>query len=401
MADVVLRRFQPLHLKLEKVGPFRGPFEMALTGPGEQPANFFLLVSKNGFGKTTILETIYSLMGALALPSWSSWLSGDEPLIDFLHPDLQADGQAQLDIRVVLESDNATTSAVLSLIIGSSQPLRTLTPSLREAADAEHWLPMRIGRGGPAGYSLDPLDEATGHIVFPLLQAIRQGSPENHRFIPDHSFRILPTALYFPADRRILAPKDGPRAITQPDLAYRPAHRFLTDGETWETSLDGLLVWYEWLGGGLFEQARDLVNTLLFGEAKSADSAPRYPRKRLMEIDRHRLGAVIEVEHEDGSTYRHGLDRLSHGERSLMHLLVRSAYHRSHSTILMIDEMETHLHPRWQHHVMAMLKEWIRQWPDLTIIATTHQPEMMDAFAFERPEDGLVKGGHLIDASDL
>jgi hypothetical protein len=96
MADVVLRRFQPLHLKLEKVGPFRGPFEMALTGPGEQPANFFLLVSKNGFGKTTILETIYSLMGALALPSWSSWLGGDEPLIDFLHPDLQADGQAQL-----------------------------------------------------------------------------------------------------------------------------------------------------------------------------------------------------------------------------------------------------------------------------------------------------------------
>lgn len=84
-----------------------------------------------------------------------------------------------------------------------------------------------------------------------------------------------------------------------------------------------------------------------------------------------------------------------------MHLLVRSAYHRSGSTILMIDEMETHLHPRWQHRVMTMMKEWVRQWPDLTIIATTHQPEMMDSFAFERPEDGLVKGGHLIEAGDL
>lgn len=398
MTDVVLRRFQPLHLKLEKVGPFRGPFEMALTGPGEQPANFFLLVSKNGFGKTTILETIYSLMGALD--------SGD---FDYHppppHPDLLKDGKAQLDIRIELESSGKTTTVVLSLIIDSEfeRPLRTVTPSLLEEAQAETWLPVQVSSSGVHlginEFSL--LNLEIREIVGPICKAIAEGNDLSRRFTPNGDSLLLPTALYFPADRRILSPGDGPRAITQPDLAYRSAHRFLTDGETWETSLDGLLVWYEWLGGGLFEQTRDLVNTLLFGEAKNADSAPRYPRKRLVDIDRHRLGAVIEVEHEDGSTYRHGLDRLSHGERSLMHLLVRSAYHRSGSTILMIDEMETHLHPRWQHQVMTMLKEWIRQWPDLTVIATTHQPEMMEAFAFERPEDGLVKGGYLIEANEL
>jgi predicted ATP-dependent endonuclease of OLD family len=110
---------------------------------------------------------------------------------------------------------------------------------------------------------------------------------------------------------------------------------------------------------------------------------------------------VIEVVQEDGTTYRHGFDRLSHGERSLLHLLVRSAYHRTGSTILLLDEMETHLHPKWQHKLMALLKEWVRQWPDLTVIATTHQPEMIEAFAFERAEDGLVKGGYIIEASEL
>ncbi|RJF77506.1 hypothetical protein D3877_27415 [Azospirillum cavernae] len=92
---------------------------------------------------------------------------------------------------------------------------------------------------------------------------------------------------------------------------------------------------------------------------------------------------------------------LSHGERSLMHLLVRSSYHKTGSTILMIDEMENHLHPNWQYRLMNLLKDWIRQWPDLTVIATTHNPEMLEAFEFDRPEEGLVKGGYLIEAGDL
>jgi hypothetical protein len=48
MTDVFLKRFQPIHLKLENVGPFRSPFEMPITGFGDAPANFYLLASRNG-----------------------------------------------------------------------------------------------------------------------------------------------------------------------------------------------------------------------------------------------------------------------------------------------------------------------------------------------------------------
>lgn len=389
MQDVILNRFQPLHLKLEGVGPFRSAFELPLTGKSGDPANFFLLVSRNGFGKTTILETIHGLMEFLSVRQTRVGLNSLR--LERIHPDLADEGRAQLDIRLELEGGaTASKVVVLSLCMGTDAPLRAITPSILEAARADLWVPAVLSpnrENWGKGYVTERPD---------ILNALREYriSLANYgrHFSPNGEGLHLPTTLYFTADRRILRPKDAERAVKRPEaLAYGTAHKFETDGTTWETSLDGLLVWYEWVGQGLFGEARDLVNNLLFTDG----------RKRLVEIDRYALGAVIEVEHEDGTIHRHGLDRLSHGERALMHLLVRSAYHRTGSTILLIDEMETHLHIKWQHRLMKMLKDWIRQWPDLTVIATSHQPEMMDAFAFEQPEDGLVKGGFLIEADDL
>lgn len=386
MPDILLRRFQPLHLKLEGVGPFRSAFEMPLTDKDGTPSNFFLLVSRNGFGKTTVLETIYGLMAWLQNSSLD--LEALRRLVAGFHPDLKLGGRAQIDIRIELESGEKSTVAVLSLFTGSDLPLRTLTPSLLEQAQASLWCPLQLSTENVMAVYLKSNQEP---VIQALLEAIDVGAAAEARFTPGGDSLFLPTALYFTADRRIVQPSAAERAVKRPALAYGPAHKFTIDGDTWETSLDGLLVWYEWLGGGLFEQTRELVNSTLFSDG----------RKRLAEIDRHALAAVIEVEQEDGTKFSHGLDRLSHGERSLLHLLVRSAYHRSGSTILLLDEMETHLHPKWQYKLMALLKEWIRKWPDLTVIATTHQPALIEEFAFERPEEGLVKGGYIIEASEL
>lgn len=387
MHAITLKRFQPLHLKLENVGPFRSPFELAFTGKEGDPANFFLVASFNGFGKTTVLESIYTLMAMLGTyrHSRAHWT-----LFENFHPDLVKGGRAQLDVLAILESGSETRTVVLSVFTGATQPIRIVTPSMLEEAGAEMWLPLR--------FSADDLeslayigDEKFKPISAALLTAIDDGVDAHRLYVPGNESVFLPTALYFTADRRILKPSENNRAVARPGPSYASAHKFATDGETWDTSLDALLVWYEWLGDSLFENARDLINDTLFVEG----------RKRLVEIDRHALGVIVEVEEEDGTLHRHGLNQLSHGERSLMHLLVRTAYHRSGSTILLIDELETHLHPKWQHRVMKMLKAWVQEWPDLTVIATTHQPEMLEAFAFERPEEGLVKGGYLIDKKDL
>ncbi|WP_298326360.1 AAA family ATPase, partial [Asticcacaulis sp.] len=255
------------------------------------------------------------------------------------------------------------------------------------------WVPLRLSFSPSGGFEYKALsDDIDLHrLTSDFLSTISYGVSANRKFMPLGDSLLLPTVLYFTADRRIAAPKDRRGFLEQPAISYSPAHKFDGEGDTWASSLDGLLVWYEWLGGGLFEEAARLVNELLFAGTN----------KRLVKVDRHDLAAVIEVEREDGTKHRHGIGQLSHGERSLIHLLVRSAYHKAGSTILMIDEMENHLHPQWQYRLMNILKDWIRLWPDLTVIASTHSPALLEAFAFERQEEGLVKGGYLIEANDL
>ncbi|MEO5337215.1 MAG: AAA family ATPase [Magnetospirillum sp. WYHS-4] len=395
MSDIQLRRFQPLHLKLEGVGPFRSAFEMPLTDKDGAPSNFFLLVSRNGFGKTTVLEVIHGLMKCLGAIRSTKYELPASFLLDELHSDLRRKpGKAQLDIRLELEGGGRASAVVLSLYVGTDGPLRALTPSLIAEAQADIWIPAGLPPDRNSWNNGFRVDQTHQWVMDALRssETTRVGDSLDRWFVPCGEFMALPTALYFTADRRILAPPPERRAVAHPEFsAYSAAHKFTTDGDTWETSLDGLLVWYEWLGGGLFEQAQDLINSTLFSDS----------RKKLTAINRHTLAAVIEVEQEDGTKVSHGLDGLSHGERSLLHLLVRSAYHRTGSTILLLDEMETHLHPKWQYKLMALLKEWIRKWPDLTVIATTHQPALIEEFAFERPEEGLVKGGYIIEASEL
>lgn len=396
MTDVFLRRFQPIQLKLENIGPFRSAFEMPITGfadrsagPEQAPANFYLLASQNGFGKTTILEVIYGLMQALA-PQSLQFSLNTQPLI---HPDLMSGGAAQLDVKLDLESGGKASSVIVSLFAGKEIPPSIITVSRLYELGASEWIPLRLSRpqNNQSQYTLLRSGDGAHELISKILDSIAVMANFNKKYHPYGDSLLLPTALYFTADRRILQPPLGQGFLAQPSVSYHPAHRFTTDGENWASSIDGLLVWYEWLGGGLFEEAAALVNELLFAGTG----------KRLLEVDRHNLGAVIEVEREDGTKHRHGIGQLSHGERSLMHLLVRSAYHKTGSTILMIDEMENHLHPKWQHRLMTMLKEWVRKWPDLTVIATTHNPEMLEAFAFERKEEGLVKGGYLIEKNNL
>jgi recombinational DNA repair ATPase RecF len=150
MTDVFLKRFQPIHLKLENVGPFRSAFEMPITGFGDAPANFYLLASRNGFGKTTILEVIYGLMRGLAQPTLENRR--------FLHPDLRAGGSAQLDIRMELESAGKSSSVVVSLFTGADDPLLIYTPSRLEAAQAGSWIPLKLrGDGIASRYEFESL----------------------------------------------------------------------------------------------------------------------------------------------------------------------------------------------------------------------------------------------------
>ena len=193
----------------------------------------------------------------------------------------------------------------------------------------------------------------------------------------------MPTVLFFPADRSIVSPEDTRRVERPNGFGYQPAQCFRSDGPEWVSTIDNLLVWLEWLDDGRVKTLLEFVNRQVFeGSLKKAIRPPR----------RQELSTYVST-----PTGEHLLVNLSHGERSLLQFYVRIACCMTANSIILIDEVEMHLHSNWVLRFVESLKELLRTIPSLSVVFTTHSRELAVQFDHEIPEDGLVKGGHIID----
>lgn len=388
-----VRRFEPVQLTLEGVGPFRHRFELPLTNDDRAPCTFYLIGSRNGFGKTTILQTITGLMWLLGCRTGGMDRNADPKR--WLPVDIvDGHGAAQLDARLTVEAGGKTETVLLSICAGTSVPPVMGTKERCGSFGVERWLPLIAESKLTYGMRLSPLYPEDKERVDGLLESIEKAQALGRlpTKLRDHH-TPLPTALFFPAERRVYRPPPGAPTLSRPSrLSYDTAHRFANDGETWGDSLEGLFAWFLWEGEERYREARDLINRLMFFEE----------RKRIGNIDRATLTPIVET--FDGAEWvpAHPLDRLSHGERAMMQLLLRIAAHVSGGTIVLIDEMEAHLHYRWKRQLMQVLKDWVNESPDMTVIVTTHDPDLIGVFAVDRKEgERLVKGGYLIDENEL
>jgi energy-coupling factor transporter ATP-binding protein EcfA2 len=367
--------FRPLFLTVEGVGPFQeAPFELDFTDSNGEPCNFFLLMSQNGRGKTTLLEAMTALMGLLEQP---------EPApIGFEDLDNGA-GRAQWDLLVRLYRDGREETLVMSLAAGRDEPW-TLKPwgeSLLQSYGADRWCPFGLQRHTSG--RLEVFGENDERIQ-DLLAAICAHMGEAPVVFEDDPL-AMPTLLSFSAYRDIARVTEGDRGIMQPGAwGYRPVQRFGQESRGWKDSLDNLLVWLSWLDDGRYEQALKTINERIFaGSTKFLRGVRKDPPQ-----------AVV----ENGKDHRHRLDRLSSGEKSLVQIYLRAGVHMTRSTILVIDEMDIHLHSKWQHRLLNILKQMAKDHPGLTIIASSHARELIPAFAHDIEEPGLRKAGEIIEA---
>ncbi len=368
-----------LQLSLKDVGPFRegirklrfmGTLGLDADGKprGEAPANLFMLFAMNGMGKTTILRAIYALMTLM-----SNGGREDAELLVF------GDGaRAQLDLRMTLTIDDATRTTLVSLWYGSETPLVEWDErDIDEIAEATAWAKIGfVSRGGKDMMSPDSNE---------LGRDIRNQVGFDTGTHPTKLFGLstsLPSILFFPANR-VVVPPVGDRVVACPNgWGYRPAQAFESDGPVWKCSIDSVLVWLEWLEDGRIDELLRYVNENLFREGGKSIQRPR----------RDTLAAVVST--RDGD---HVLGDLSHGERALLQLYVRTLCHMTENTVLLIDEIENHLHTRWMNRFFTALKSLIRDVPSLSVVFTTHNRELMRVFDHTLTEEGLVKGGYLIE----
>ncbi|URK89511.1 ATP-binding protein (plasmid) [Rhizobium sp. RCAM05350] len=104
-------------------------------------------------------------------------------------------------------------------------------------------------------------------------------------------------------------------------------------------------MWLEWLadrrsdgaGDQRVDDLLDFLNILIFKDDPSK-SITRPQREELRTYVKTRYGV-------------HSLAALSHGERAMLQILGRTLTHMTSNTIILIDEIEIHLHTRWMNRM--------------------------------------------------
>ncbi|WP_283178042.1 AAA family ATPase [Gemmobacter sp. 24YEA27] len=385
MPDVIIGEWKLLRVTLEGLGPFRnGRQTFDITGADTDDleagttdaASMYMILAANGFGKTTVLEAIFGLYGLMNTVPQGKFADGT------------FNGRAQIDIRVSLVIDGVSQTMVLSLWTGTEQPVDPLSSlDLENLAVTDIWAKLGLDSSGA-------IAAGSNEYGIRLFHTIKQGldAPPTALFGLSQN---LPSLLYFPADRRVVAPSSH-EAVTRPtDWGYQPALHLGSDGPDWGSSIDNVLVWLEWLATAPEADQRDhrvddlleFVNRLIFKES---------PDKRIERPHREELRSYVRTRH--GS---HTLNALSHGERAMLHILARTLTHMTSNTIVLIDEIEIHLHTRWLSRMFEALKDLLQSYPAVTLIFTTHHLDLIDLYEFEKKEPSLIKGGYLIETDIL
>jgi ABC-type lipoprotein export system ATPase subunit len=394
MDELIIHEFRPLFLTLDQIGPFRNLHSIDLTDTNHHPCNFYMMVSANGFGKTTALEIFTCLV----------YLLGKKDLASYGHEDLdRKGGRAQLDFWVRLHWQGRERAIVLSIVAGKLGEETYLKPwpdnqLVQHHAESWHHMGFRSPVEGRYVNIASPEDELLKDFSA-AVRASQENTSESDFLQPRFH---LPSVLYFSAYRDIPpvsqehrgAEDHGQngyaRAISQPShWNYSPLHAFDAHSTLWRDSLDNLLVWLKWLDNGSFETAQRLINEQLFqGTPKRLKGVRKSPPE-------------AQVDAGDGGIHR--LDRLSSGEKSLAHLFLRIAAHATANTIILIDEMDAHLHIRWAHRLYNALEQLVLDHPRFTVIMTTHSIEILRRFtaAMSIEQAGLYLGGNLIEEKDL
>jgi len=371
--NFLIHSFEPLFLTIDRIGPFQeSPSVFDFTNEADEPCNFYLFVSENGRGKTTILELMAVLMNML----------GHREMESLGHDDLDRHkGSVQWDILLKLFREGQEQTVVLSLIAGTSDSsgISVWTEARLAKAGATSW--HRFGFRRRVSGRFERIGK-NDDLVNDLLSHIKIDSETEPLGFEDSQI-TSPTLLFFSAYRDIPSVSKEQRSIVQPDdWGYRPVYTFSQDGTIWTKSLDNLMVWLRWLDDGRFERAREIINDRVF----------KRKTKFLKGVRKSPPEAIIMNEGQ-----QHSLDKLSSGEKSLVQLFLRIGTHMTRNTILLIDEMDVHLHPKMQHRLLNILKDMVKDTPGLILISTTHSRELLNGFSFETEEKKLRKGGHIIE----
>lgn len=312
-----------------------------------------LIAGVNGMGKSTVLHALAVLL-SLALPEFTP--SRSAPLY-FTDDDIHG-SKASLEVYARIQINGQTINAGV-------QRLR--------AADEKGDRFMLLRQAEAAATSTDFAQALNARTLTGELEA---GIKETRNALAAlKSAAHPPLAVYFSPKRQLPGqPRSLPEAKPfDPSIAYG---RALNDREV---ELREFMHWFrtqEKLGAANEPRRLKVLDAL---RAVVAELVPEFGNLRIQE--QPRLGFVV-----DKRGHPFYLHQLSDGERGLLALVFdltrRLAIANPDNdnpiaegvALVLIDEIELHLHPKWQRDAMRRLPEIFK---NCQFVITTHSPQVI------------------------
>ena len=273
-----------------------------------------------------------------------------------------------------------------------------------------HWM-RHSGLSGKFEIKVSVRDGATEPLCTALVDHVKldsSGTHTRHTESPNHAMRPLFSAGFGPF-RRFTG--GDPEYEGQFDAFPRVARVVSLFDE--RVSLSGSLAWLKLLRFKELEE--DVASGSLIASLRSFVNQPGFLP------DGARLGRITSdrVYFTDGNGAEVAIEELSDGYRSILSLILElirqlaSHYGPEHvfdpssktviaPGIVLIDEVDAHLHPSWQRRIGLFLRACF---PAIQFIVTTHSPLVCQAAevgtVFQLPRPGTSKEGRLVTGAEL
>jgi predicted ATP-binding protein involved in virulence len=222
------------------------------------------------------------------------------------------------------------------------------------------------------------------HYLDPIIESVQDGGE-----------RDLPILAYYDTDRAV------------PDMSPRKRNfrRIFNRFAALDGAMDGRFPFqdiFEWFANQedlerrAREEKRDFGLRLPVLESVRAAVSRVLPGCTNPRTELNPLRLLVDMDTPVGGAEQLALDQLSGGYRVMLTLVIDLARrmaqanpHRGKDAIdaagvVLIDEIDLHLHPRWQQRV---LHDLLRTFPNIQFIVTTHSPQVLTTV---KPEQILI-----------